>query len=455
VFASGNAVHSNAHKEVHSMFDKAATALPHNPGESGSARATTLVMSDFLFLGGLVLALFIVDDPYGAQYQHDPSTRHLPLLLSLAAILFASMGEMLRPRHARRGSAWPVATAGLPLLLLASWIVIGSLSARFMQGIADTFLNTGMYMMLTLFTARGILISAARDRVIQLSVRAMAVNATYMILRMIYDHDWGGGRYHEMEFVVMPVAVYYALSPSVNSKWRGLIVFFFLASGVVFCKNTGFIVMLLTLGYLLAVDWRFRLRRPARLYRVVLAGTMGLALALGGLIAFGPALSSDITLPNGNPGYRVRAYEKAISRFEQSPVYGVFFSERSTTLFTAFTVKAVVPNNQLPTHSDVLDLAANGGVMALALLVWAYARIARLFWRTELRGVTSETSRSEHSAAAHMFACMSLSAVAVYAVNPLMLQPDKGMLIWVSLGLLLGICLHRTALEETITGLAR
>ncbi|MGA7811744.1 hypothetical protein, partial [Caballeronia sp.] len=59
------------------------------------------------------------------------------------------------------------------------------------------------------------------------------------------------------------------------------------------------------------------------------------------------------------------------------------------------------------------------------------------------------------SAAAHMFACMSLSAVAVYAVNPLMLQPDKGMLIWVSLGLLLGICLHRTALEETITGLAR
>jgi hypothetical protein len=338
------------------MSDQIVTTLLRDSTEAGQAPEHALLMSDYLLLGALVLALFIVDDPYGAQYQHAPSTRHLPLVLSLVSILLASASDLLRRAGRASSRSWSVIKAAYPLMLLAGWIIAGSLYARLSEGIQDTFLNAGVYMMLTLLTERGI------------------------------------------------------------------------------------------------VDWRFSLRESRRLYRVVLAGAATLVLGMCGFFALSPTLSSDLALPDGNPGYGVRAYEKAFQRFNESPVYGTLFSDRSTTHFTAFHVEAFKPDNQLPTHSDLLDLASSGGVPAIALLLWSYARIAQLSWRSILAGNTTRPIWSEGDAAAHVFACISLSGIAVYAVNPLMLQPDKGMLVWVNLGLLLGMCVQRAALNKPTTG---
>ena len=167
---------------------------------------------------------------------------------------------------------------------------------------------------------------------------------------------------------------------------------------------------------------------------------MVVVAAVGLLFAGAVALqtsnsSSDVQMPSGNPGYRIRTYERAIARFEESPAWGTLFDARSTVRFTAFFID---DGDQLPTHSDVLDLAAHGGVVALGLLAWAYIRIGRVVHRALLR----EEQTTELGAAAHMFFCMSLAAIAVYGFNPVMLQPDKALLLWSPLGVLLGCCVH-------------
>src|SRR5260370_27137338 len=147
------------HKDAMPMSDQLVATVPHDPAGSGRSREQGLVLSDFLLLGGLMLALFIVDDPWNADYQEVSATRHLPLMLSVASVALANLGHALRPLPHESMPQWSIAKAGLPFWLLAGWIIAGSLVARFVNGAQDTFLNTGLYIMLTLFTARGVLIS--------------------------------------------------------------------------------------------------------------------------------------------------------------------------------------------------------------------------------------------------------------------------------------------------------
>ena len=399
--------------------------------------APPLVLSDYLFLGALMLALLMVVDPLNLGLEHLPKTKHLPLMILIVSWVLASIGGWLRPPHWSLGNrprsllrvTWPYA-------VLAVWITAGGLYTRVVDGIQDTFAVTGVYMLAGLATAHVVRLSEARRSIAIWFSRGIALAAAAMILRMVAEHVSSGGRYHELEFLVIPVAVYFAMRPSGHPVLQRLLVVFFLASGFVFLKNTGFIVMSIVLVYLFLVDWRFLLRDSRRLYRYVVLGAIAVAVALTTLAGAGKLLSEDIALPSGNPGYRLRTYDRAISHFEDSPVWGSLFVARSTARFTAFDID--VAGGNLPTHSDVLDLAANGGVIALGLLGWGYFRIARLGLHA---GLCSRVKTDTH-ATLHMLACMSVSGIAVYAFNPILLQPDRALLLWSALGVLLGLCLN-------------
>jgi hypothetical protein len=406
------------------------------------ARDQALVWSDHVFLFSLLLALFIVTDPFDWGFEHPSYSKHVPLMFLLAAFLLAKVGQLLRcsrfPREASRRTIFGVT---YPLAGLAMWVLYGGCYTRFVDGIQDSFLTTGLYMLAGLAVAQIVVVSDARERLVNFACWSIAITAAYMIIRMAVEHVWSGGIYHELEFLVVPVAVFFAMKPAGKGRW--LATLFFLAGGVVFLKNTGFIVLAITLGYLWWADWRFKLRSPARLYRFITVLTIAVAALLAGAALFGNALS-DISMPDGNPGYRIRTYERAITRFLDSPIWGTSFVAQTTAHFTAFEID--VADGQLPTHSDVLDLAANGGVIALALLAWGYVRIGRFARATALGG----GQKTNTKAAAHMFACMCLSGIAVYAFNPIMLQPDRAMLLWNSMGMLLGICLcWRPSREQT------
>lgn len=399
------------------------------------SRGGSLQMSDYWFLAGLMLALSYVADPFDWNLERIGVTKHLPLMITLCGVLLVNSGSWLfgaiqdRPRQ-----HWQVVQSALPLLLLSLWIIIGSLYARKI-GVNSTFLIVGLYMLFAFMTARVIMISAARETLIHVYLTTAALFSGFMILRMIYPIGGVAVNYHEMEALIIPLAVYYALKPSSNRLWQAALVLFFLLGGLVFRKNTGFIVLFFTLAYIWFAEWQTRFRE-SHSFRLWTATWIMLILVAGLSAAGYIAAQRDDVMPSGNTDYRMLTYERAWQRFLDSPLVGTGFMGAAAEKFTGYEINAA--KGVLATHSDILDLAAHGGALAILLWLWGYIRIARISFRHVLRG----QPRTRLRAAAHTFACMSFTSIFVYAFNPILLQPARALLMWSQLGMLLGIALY-------------
>lgn len=403
--------------------------------------SSSLMMSDYWFLAGLILALFYVADPFMWRLDKIGPTKHLPLMISLCGVLLANVGtQVFHTNNLSSKHGWQVFKAGLPLILLGVWIVLGSLYARKFDAIQNTFITVGLYMLFTFLAARVVMISPARVSIVRTYLLAAATLGIFMVLRMATNYDGMSVNYHELEALIIPLAVYFALRPSglKNNETRYsqvLLTLFFLAAGLVFRKNTGFLVLLLTLLYIWMAEWRFRFRENVafRFWTMLWV----LIVMVSAVVAAGYFAQKQELLPSGNPEYRMLTYDIAWNKFTSSPVWGTGFSGQATEKFTAYAINSAQGN--LATHSDILDIAAQGGVIALCLWLWGYLRVARISLRHALRGIRP---RDDLRAAAHSLACMSLASIVVYAFNPILLQPAKSFLMWGQFGMLLGIALH-------------
>jgi len=411
----------------------------------------TLMMSDCWFLAGLILALFYVADPFFWRLDKIGVTKHLPLIISLCGVLLVNVGNQIfdSAKSASKNN-WQVLSAGFPLILLGIWIVVGSLYARKFSDINNTFITVGLYMLFTFLAARVVLISPARASIVRAYLMSAAAISIFMVIRMETNYDDMHVNYHELEALIIPLAVYFALRPSgLENNGRRytqvLFTLFFLGAGLVFRKNTGFLVLLLTLLYISMAEWRFRFRENTifRFWAI-----LWLLIVLASAIFAIGYFAQQEWLPSGNPQYRMLTYDVAWNKFISSPIWGTNFSGQATEKFTAFTIASAKGN--LATHSDILDLAAQGGVIALSLWLWGYLRISRISLKHALKGLRP---RDDIRAAAHTLACMSLASIVVYAFNPILLQPAKSFLMWGQLGMLLGIALHlaNTNVEKTGT----
>jgi hypothetical protein len=333
----------------------------------------------------------------------------------------------------------------LPLVLLALWIIAGGAYARWSDGITSGFAVVGVYMLFGVLAARVVIASPARGAIFRAYLIAAALCAVPMVRRMFLEFQYGPDRsFHEMEAFVIPLAVYFALRPSGGPLLRGCLTAFFLLSTISFWKNTAFIVLGLTLLYLWLVEWRFRFRESTAFRQWVMAAA--LLTAAFGMAFMAVPMTREHIFPSGNVEYRSRTYEAAWDRFVEWPGWGSSFTGSAVSKFTQ--------SRHLPSHSDVLDLAAQGGSIALALWIWAYVRGGRLVLRHAFGGRARDggardgRARDELTAVAHTFACMSLCGITVYAFNPILLQPSKAMLLWTHAGFLLGIALYRQAQQR-------
>ncbi len=397
---------------------------------------TNLRMSDWWLLAAFWLALLFVADPLGWRLEKQLTTKHLPLFMALSAALFVVVGHALFPPEPGRRARLPsVLRAGLPLALLGLWILGGSLWTRNANGINNTFLGMGLYMLFALVVARVVVLSPARDRLVRGFLFGAAAVAALMMARMAVEITERNVAYHELEALTIPLAVYFAMRPNRTPKWHALLIMLFLLGGLVYRKNTGYLVMLATAAYLWLVHWRFRFVESPGFRRLVIVWLVALGMAAASVVAYRAVIGAE-WFPSGNPQYRMKTYETAWSNFQASPGWGNGFTASATEKFKDFDIR--VARGVLPSHSDVLDLAAHGGLLALALWIWAYARAGRLAWTALLR----RRPVDDITAAAHTLACMNLTAIIVYAFNPIMLQPVKAFLLWGQFGLLLGLALH-------------
>jgi O-antigen ligase len=239
--------------------------------------------------------------------------------------------------------------------------------------------------------------------------------------------------YHEQIFLAIPIAVACALTRRHGLRaWLSTL--FFLGLALLSMKNTSYLLALLASLYIATFLWLNGIERAPSikqlwLHYVAVLGTVAVIAAVCFLLYFRASY-----LPSGNIEFRGFTYRAAWQQFLESPLWGTSFSAESIRTFTLYTVG--IARNRLPTHSDILDLLANGGLLGILLWMCGYIRVGVFAFR---RVLAPRFLQYPWAATAHAFAAISLSAVVVYAFNPILLQPEMAYLVWTTLGFLVGL----------------
>jgi len=95
----------------------------------------------------------------------------------------------------------------------------------------------------------------------------------------------------------------------------------------------------------------------------------------------------------------------------------------------------------LPSHSDLLDILAQGGVIGILLFSGAIFRIALYVYR-HFNNRPTDTLQAPLVAHFHWIAVSCICTLPVIAFNPIVLQPGKAFVTWLNLGILIGIAMR-------------
>jgi O-antigen ligase len=400
-----------------------------------ASRRRGLLWSEHLYLIAAMVAAIVVVDPLEWQLATQTVVKHLALMIALAGIAATLIGRRLGSPLQRRRHVAGSLRAAWPMLTLALMIVGGSLYARLFHDIQSTFLNVGLYMLMMFGAAAMVMQSDRPEALLRDHFRILFVAAAIMGGLLILNY---GVRqvYHEEIFLVIPIAaLFFARTERGFLGWSGFA--YFLSMAWFSHKYTSYFIGALTVAYLTLFVALPRMSAQPRLYRMTAAYWFFIlaffAAALGGYFA----IQGSVDLPTGNPEYRLHTYAIAWERFTESPLWGTFFTAESVEKFTPYEIG--VAGGRLPTHSDVLDLLANGGVLALLLWVFGLAAILRVAFRKLLH---PEFVRDSWAPYGHTLAVLSFAGVFAYAFNPILLQPSMSYLLWANLGLLLGLSMR-------------
>jgi hypothetical protein len=382
-------------------------------------------MTDIWFLVASILAIVIAVDPANWLLEKKFLTKHLHLIIFIPVFSLTVIGGRLF-----RGSGQSESRIVLtwPLTVLALLIILGSMVARIAEDTQNTFVFAGVYMLAAPATAYIVLRSGAPDKI--LSIMSLAiVSAGFAITLLLATGLHGAYGFHELEFLVAPCAIYVLYSMQ-RSAWRSAAFVLFVAGGILFRKNTGNISVALLFLYVFAFVLWPKLKQGSswiRTYKIL--GYLVAFIFLIVAITFLARAFRD-SLPTGSPEFRLLTYARAYERFLESPIYGSAFMKPSVEVFSGFNTG--VANNILPTHSDLLDLLSNGGLVAIFLWAWGHWRIGR-----EALILLAWKERSDiYARHAHLYALATIVAIITYAFNPLFLQPAKSYVVWMIVGLL-------------------
>ncbi|HKU72161.1 MAG TPA: O-antigen ligase family protein [Burkholderiales bacterium] len=399
------------------------------------ARASQLVWTDYWFLLATVVATIVTVDPLEMDLASDTVLKHLALAIATPAIILTLIGSGLRASWDEPERSTGPAALLWPLLGLAIMITVGGVYARFLLGIQNSFLTVGLYVFTAYFAA--VMVCRSDNPVGLVRVHNRIILAGAFIMGLYLAAFYGSRQvYHEQIFLVIPMAALcFAARRGTFVRWGGGL--FFLATAWLSQKYTAYLIGLLTaawVAFFIIVPRAFPLRGLQRSTLVYWFWLMG---GLAVLVFVFLGVNGIIELPTGNVSYRGFTYEQAWNKFLDSPLWGTLFSVEAVEKFDLYSIDDT--NNMLATHSDFLDILANGGT--IGFLLWAIGlwRVVRIAFSNLLQPAMLDRDWAPH---AHALAVMSAAAVVTYVFNPILLQPSMAYLVWVNLGLLAGLALR-------------
>jgi O-antigen ligase len=401
-----------------------------------------LVWSEYCYFAGAFLAAYFLVDPLNSNFLSHASTKHLPWMITIAGALLTFVGHNLSPSRTGSRQTGRVLGVAWPFLALSAMTLAGSLYARVIVGIQDTYLTWGMYMSLVYIAARMTYETKAPRALLRGYLAMLLVAASTMGIWILIT-DNGFQRFHNEIFLVTPFAMFFAAGPyGWGVRWLGFIGF--MLSAVFGSKNTAYIVGIGIAAYALVFLYLPKLKRHSRFGKMTAWFMLSTAAAVTLLLILYVIQHHADYLPSGNTRFRLAMYEEAWQQFLQNPIFGTFFSTPVTHHFQAYWVG--VSNNILPTHSDLLDLLRGGGMVAALLYMRGMYGIGRTVYRNLLR---SRDAPSVWTQAEHTLVAMSLAGVATYAFNPVFLDAGTAYFLWTNLGILLGMALRAEKRAKT------
>ncbi|MDP1523622.1 O-antigen ligase [Methylotenera sp.] len=395
-----------------------------------------LMMTDYFFLFGIWLAIYWAIDPFDWRLDYrGAGIKHFPIIAITPAFILAFVGGVLfknKPYINMVKESSGNKKLSFIIWVFAIFVTIGSLYARFASGIENSFLALGLYAMTAPLMAWFVRGSANPVKLIK-GIIFIYLFWALISISMQFVKYGSMAVFHSREHLALAgVAILYFLAKSKLAKLA--VVFFIAIAAFAGHKNTAYMIALLLflfffivggIGYAKTIKdgfvrWMFWIR-------VALVSTISSTVI--GLVY----LYVKSTLPTGNPEYRLHTYEIAWNKFLSSPIWGNGYTRAATEKFELFTV--ATSTQVLPTHSDPLDILANGGLIGFLLWASVFALLIRRWYLLSL----NPEKQLDASLVPYLHAlfCLTFSGVVVCAFNPILNSPNNAWAFWAPVGVLI------------------
>lgn len=389
----------------------------------------------FILFSTAIASVLLVDPFFAGGLTKAALAKGLVYALGFGTLSFHCLSRAV-VSPARFGAALKeVAFASWPLLMLSGFVLAGSTYARLADGVQESFLNFGLGM---LFMPLFALAVRCADKPIAF-MKGLAAIYVLMVLSTLAVLASGAHLFHESIFLVVPFGTYFVLAQCF-SAWRMALGVALIGACLFSFKNTTFLLVLTSFAACSMV-WLVRLSKVENRLAVVVGAFVVVPLIVAAAAGGGYAWwQHRELLPSGNVPYRQEMYGIAWRTFLESPVWGTAFSDASVVYFGLFQVAQ--STQYLPTHSDLLDLLAHGGVIAGALWLLVAWRQWTIAWFTAR--VLAARKPSVDLVPYRWMGVLSLiqiGAVITYAINPVMINPVYAYWMWGCAGVLWA--LHR------------
>ena len=373
-------------------------------------------MGTYALVGAAVISLFYSTDPGNSAWGANRVAVLKYLPLELAAVAFV-IYVAATPRPPLHWTVWCYQA-------LFAFMLVGSLlTLAGGASIEDSFLGRTLGLLVVypayrMFSSREETIRFARPY--RPAVLAAGIVITVMLAVWQSGIHFVDQPHIFHEEVLIPAAgilvMWVALS---DPAIRGIGVLFLLAGVVLTKKNTGFLAAICSVSLISLILWRGRVAMP-RLARVAVRALLVAAVASAcAAVAIVVLWFADL-LPSGSPRVRVITYAIRLGQFLGSPLLG--------QRWIGTPLIQLSPTFREPSHSDVLDILAFGGIVGLALFaspLIAYCRRAPadLIVFAERR----------HWLGAFFLAVLLIFVIQMF-FNPMWNQPELVLHFWLAVG---------------------
>lgn len=369
---------------------------------------------------GWLLALLYGLDPSGNSWGagNIPSLKYLPTVIGLFSILlYVVVKGKIRWRQTINNTA---------IFLFATFVLAGSVYALWQIGrpLPSTFMGLGINA-LVFFSGYYVfyVIPPNTQEIVWDYLGVISFLSAVWISISLLIRVFGIGLtapitlYHE-EFFLVPSAVLWVTNrKKIFVNLNASIVIIIL--GGLTGKYTGFMTSVIVSLYLLWQVWQAGKERKNFIIRILSLWLVGLFLATAIFVA----IKTPSSLPTGSPGVRLVTYQQRLTEFIQQPFVGQMFSGSAE-----FVLPTKDGEVTLPSHSDFLDIASQGGLVGLLLFFIPVLNVCR---NALPKIISGQWTRYNEFAFFLMFTFLSMAAF-----NPVLKQPGLAYFFWLPLGYL-------------------